>query len=195
MRTEPDPSPMRIKYRLTPEYKGNRGNQRARETAVPFRLMASHLRCFGGENIFDPERVTLPLSQRSARRMLRLTGLRIGETKVSGPHQETGGVHATSQFFQVRGEAVGISVGVGNGVWCISARPAGARRRGASPAGRRRRSSRIQRAPSLQGGVGTSAEPDGTGADRSRKYRRLESRTERIWGCRKGISNLRHTWK
>jgi hypothetical protein len=40
MRTKPDPNPTTIKYRSTPEYKdGNRENQRARETAVPFRLI------------------------------------------------------------------------------------------------------------------------------------------------------------
>jgi hypothetical protein len=40
MRTEPEPNQTTIEYRSTPEYKdGNRENQRARETAVPFRLM------------------------------------------------------------------------------------------------------------------------------------------------------------
>src|ERR1700730_15724574 len=47
MRTEPDRSPTTIKYRSTPEYKdGNRENQRARETAVPFRLMWPDTRDF-----------------------------------------------------------------------------------------------------------------------------------------------------
>jgi hypothetical protein len=47
MRTEPEPNQTTIKYRSTPEYKdGNRENQRARETAVPFRLMWPDTRDF-----------------------------------------------------------------------------------------------------------------------------------------------------